>query len=163
MAETDVVIVGVVGVSTVIGLMRGLVRELMSLVVWLTAFVASLALGAPVAALLDLGGAAGTAIGFAIVFVVVLVAGALVQRMLAKVVQTAGIGGVDRMLGSMFGALRGALLTVVALIAIRPFAQASEWWLESALVPALLAFEQEVLELLGLAVSLFSRLLGSGP
>ena len=156
MSEADVVIVVVVVLSTAIGLLRGLAREVLSVIVWLSAFVASLAFAESVADLLEFEASLGTAAGFAIVFVAVLVAGALVQRMLAKLVRSTGIGGTDRLLGAFFGALRGGLLTIVALIAIRPFAEMSDWWLESVLVPELLAFERDVLDLLQVAASQFS-------
>ena len=151
MSGADGIIVAVVGLSTAIGLVRGLAREVMSVIVWVTAVVAALLLGGPVARVLEIGAGFGTAAGFAIVFVAVLIAGAIVQRMLAKLVRSTGIGGTDRMLGSLFGALRGGLVVLVALIALRPFAETTAWWLESALVPELLAFENDVLELLQVA------------
>ena len=151
MSGADGIIVAVVGLSTAIGLVRGLAREVMSVIVWVTAVVAALLLGEPVARVLEIGAGFGTAAGFAIVFVAVLIAGAIVQRMLAKLVRSTGIGGTDRMLGSLFGALRGGLVVLVALIALRPFAETTAWWLESALVPELLAFENDVLELLQVA------------
>lgn len=156
MSGADGIIVAVVGLSTAIGLVRGFAREVMSVIVWVTAFVAALLLGEPVAHLLDLGAGLGTAAGFAIVFVAVLIAGAVVQRMLAKLVRSTGIGGTDRMLGSLFGALRGGLVVLVALIALRPFAETTAWWLESALVPELLAFERDVLDLLHVVMRRFA-------
>ena len=156
MSGADGIIVAVVGLSTAIGLVRGLAREVMSVIVWGTAFVAALLLGEPVAGLLEIGGSLGTAAGFAIVFVGVLIAGAVVQRMLAKLVRSTGIGGTDRMLGSLFGAVRGGLVVLVALVALRPFAETSAWWLESALVPELLAFERDVLDLLHVAMRRFA-------
>ena len=152
MSGADGVIVAVVGLSTLIGLVRGLAREVLSVIVWVTAFVAALALGEPVARALEIGAGFGTAAGFALVFVAVLIAGAIVQRMLAKLVRSTGIGGTDRMLGSLFGAVRGGLVVLVALIALRPFAETTSWWLESALVPELLAFERDVLDLLHVAL-----------
>ena len=160
MSQADVVIVLVVGLSTVIGLMRGLGREVMSVIVWLTALFASLVLATPVASLLDLGESVGTAVGFAIVFVVVLVAGALVQRVLAKLIRSTGIGGTDRLLGAFFGALRGILVTIVALIAMRPFVETSDWWLASGLVPELLNFERDILDLMQLAARKIAELRG---
>ena len=160
MPQADVVIVLVVGLSTVIGLMRGLGREVMSVIVWLTAFFASLALATPVANLFDLGESVGTAVGFAIVFVVVLVAGTLVQRVLGKLIRSTGIGGTDRLLGALFGALRGILVTIVALIAMRPFVETSDWWLASGLVPELLSFERDVLDLMQLAAQKIAQLRG---
>lgn len=155
MSGADGVIVAVVGLSTLIGLVRGLAREVLSVMVWVTAFVAALALGEPVARALEIGVGFRTAAGFAIVFVVVLIAGAIVQRMLAKLVRSTGIGGTDRVLGSLFGAFRGGLVVLVALIALRPFAETTAWWLESALVPELLAFERDVLDLLHVAMRRF--------
>lgn len=151
MSGADGIIVAVVGLSTFIGLVRGLAREVLSVIVWATGFVVALTLGAPVARLLELGAGFGTAAGFVIVFVAVLIAGAIVQRMLAKLVRSAGIGGMDRMLGALFGAVRGGLVVLVALIALRPFAETAAWWIESALVPELLAVEREVLDLLHVA------------
>lgn len=152
MSGADGVIVAVVGLSTLIGLVRGLAREVLSVIVWVTAFVAALALGELVARALELGADFGTAAGFAIVFVAILIAGAVLQRMLAKLVRSTGIGGTDRMLGSLFGALRGGLVVLVALIALRPFAETTAWWLESALVPELLAFERDILDFLHVAM-----------
>lgn len=156
MSGADGIIVAVVGLSTAIGLIRGFAREVMSVIVWVTAFAAALLLGESVAQLLDLGAGFGTAAGFALVFVAVLIAGAIVQRMLAKLVRTTGIGGTDRMLGSLFGALRGGLVVLVALIALRPFAETTAWWLESALVPELLAFERDLLDLLHVVTQRFA-------
>ena len=156
MSGADGIIVAVVGLSTTIGLVRGLAREAMSVIVWVTAFAAALVLGESVAQLLDLHSGFGTAAGFALVFVAVLIAGAMVQRMLAKLVRTTGIGGTDRMLGSLFGALRGGLVVLVALIVLRPFAETTAWWLESALVPQLLAFERDLLDLLHVATRWFA-------
>ena len=156
MSGADGIIVAVVGLSTAIGLVRGLAREVMSVIVWVTAFVAARLLGEPVAGLLGIGAGLAAAVGFAVVFVAVLIAGAIVQRGLAELVRSTGIGRMDRMLGSLFGAVRGVLVVLVALIALRPFAETTTLWLESALVPELLAFEREVLDLLHVATGRFA-------
>ena len=85
-AVADIVIVIVIVVSAVFGLMRGLVREVLSLVVWGSALLLGIAFAVPVAGLLGLAVSPGlqTAIGFAIVFVAVLVVGALAQRFFSE-------------------------------------------------------------------------------
>ena len=155
MATADIVIAGVIALSAVFGLMRGLIREVVSLAVWITAALGSMAFAGVVAdtALksLDLGRPARVAIGFALVFIGVVIAGALVQRVLAGLVKSSGLDGTDRMLGLVFGGLRGAVVVIIGLLAVRPFAEQSPWWAQSELRPGLLAFEDELLRLLGVA------------
>ena len=153
-AVADVVIVIVIGVSAVFGLMRGLVREVLSLVVWGAALLLGMAFAAPVAGLLGLAVSPGlqTAIGFAIVFVAVLVVGALTQRLFGGLVESTGLTGTDRTLGLVFGAVRGAAVVLVALILLRPFAESRDWWRESRIAPPLLTFENEVVELFQLVM-----------
>ena len=62
-------------------------------------------------------------------------------------IQSTGLGGTDRFLGLVFGALRGGLVVIGALIAMRPFAETSDWWEESLLRPELMVFADDILEL----------------
>lgn len=151
-AIADVVMGIVIIVSAVFGLMRGLIREVLSLVIWVSALLLGLAFADSVAGVLGLDLSAGlqTAIGFAIVFVAVLVGGALAQRFFGGLVKSTGLTGTDRTLGLVFGTVRGAAVVLVALILLRPFAQDRVWWSESLIAPPLLTFENEVLELFDL-------------
>ena len=155
MATPDIVIAVVIALSAVIGLMRGLVKEVVSLVIWVTAFLSARAFAAPVADLalgtVDLARTHRMVIGFALVFICVLIAGAFVQRLLAQLVKATGLTGTDRVVGLVFGGARGAVIVIVGLIALRPFAQQSHWWSQSTLLPELLAFEDDLLELIGVA------------
>ena len=76
------------------------------------------------------------------------------QWLVRKLVETSGLSGTDRFLGFLFGSVRGVLVTIIALIAMRPFAETADWWQQSRLAPELLAFEQDVLELMGRAKDL---------
>jgi uncharacterized membrane protein required for colicin V production len=71
--------------------------------------------------------------------------------MVKKLVLGTGLTGTDRFLGFLFGSARGVLVCIIALIAMRPFAQESEWWLNSGITPEMLAFEQDVLDMMGRA------------
>ena len=146
----DIVILGLILLSAVIGLFRGLVKEVVSLAVWICAVVGATALAAPVSEYLtdiDVSGQIRVAIAFAIVFFGVLIAGGLLQWSLARLIASTGLGGTDRFLGFIFGALRGGLVVVGALIVVRPFAETSDWWEESLLRPELLVFEEDLLQL----------------
>ena len=163
MATPDIIILIVVLLSAVIGLVRGLVKEVVSLVVWLAAFIIAMAFATTVADEIvsaDLDPRVRVVIGFAIVFVIVLIAGGLVQWLLSKLIQSTGLSGTDRFLGFLFGSIRGAVVVIVALIAVRPFVEADDWWAESELRPQLLAFEQDVVDLLRYASKAISDIRG---
>ena len=149
LAVADVVIGIVIMVSAGFGLMRGLLREVLSLVIWVSALLLGIGFADAVVGVLglDLGAGLQTAIGFAIVFVVVLLGGAILQRVIGGLVTSTGLSGTDRSLGLVFGGVRGAAVVLVALILLRPFAESRDWWQESSLAPQLLTFENEVLEL----------------
>ena len=146
----DIVILTLILLSAVIGLFRGLVREVVSLVIWASAIVGATVFASTVAdylTMIDASRAIRVAIGFAVVFFGVLIAGGLLQWWLARLIQSTGLGGTDRFLGFVFGALRGGLVVVAVLIVARPFAETSDWWQESLLRPELLVFEEDILQL----------------
>lgn len=144
----DVSIALVIGVSMLFGVMRGLLKEVVSLVIWSVAVVLGLAFGESLGAAIGLDEATprlAGGVGFAAVFVAVLLAGALVQRMLRALVNATGLSGTDRTLGLVFGALRGGALVVLGLVALRAYAGQSTWWNDSVLAPHLLVWEDDVL------------------
>ena len=136
--------------SAVIGLFRGLVKELVSLVVWACAIVGAIAFASPLADYLtaiDAGRPIRVAVAFGVVFIGVLIAGSLLQWSLARLIESTGLGGTDRFLGFVFGALRGGLVVIGALIVIRPFAEMTDWWEASVLRPGLMVVADDMLEL----------------
>jgi len=147
MTSPDIVIGLLLLLSALIGLFRGLVKEVLSLIIWIAAFVLALLFAQQVSDLLT-GRIDNTSVrlilAFAAVFITALVAGALVQWVLAKLIETTGLSGTDRLLGFLFGSIRGVLLCIVILIIMRPFAQDASWWQSSLLVPQLIAFESDV-------------------
>ena len=148
----------VIGASAAFGLFRGLVRELVSLAIWAGAFLLSLLFGPLLAEQMEfnVGPGVKTALGFAAVFVVVLVAGAFLQKMLGAMVEATGLTGTDRTLGLAFGAVRGAIVVIVALVALRPFSEDRGWLSESTVAPFLLAFESHVMQFIDAIVALFT-------
>ena len=154
MPTADIVIVIIILLSAVIGLLRGLLKEVLSLATWFAAFILALYF-APVLAAQMIGQVEDHSlrlvVGFVTVFLIVLIVGTLAQWMVKKLVLGTGLTGTDRFLGFLFGSARGVLVCIIALIAMRPFAEASEWWVNSAITPEMLAFEQDVLDMMGRA------------
>lgn len=156
-AVADAVIAAVVLISAVFGLMRGLVKEVLALVIWVGAAFLGMTLGPTLAAWVDLALSTRlrNAIGFGAVFVVVLVFGAFLQRFVHGLVRSTGLSGTDRTLGLAFGALRGVAVVLVALILLRPFAAERAWWSESVLAPPLLTLEGDLRELANAVLDAF--------
>ena len=150
LATLDIVLLIVILLSALIGLARGLVKEVLSLAIWAAAFLLALYFAAPVGERLapSLGGAAALA-GFGAVFIAVLIAGALVQWVFARLIETTGLTGTDRFLGFLFGGARGLLVCTVAAIALQPFLGDADWWQASRLGPELAGLEERLLGFMG--------------
>lgn len=119
--------------SATVGVVRGLVTEVLSLVSWVIAFALAQRLAAMAAPWVPMGGASETlryAGGFVLVFVGSLLVGSLVLFLINKAMSVAGLRPIDRVLGAAFGAARGAvlLLAVVAVLSMTPVRHA-QWWL----------------------------------
>jgi len=133
----DYVILGVIGLSTIISLVRGFVREALSLVVWVFAFWVAWTFFRELAGHLDIFSVPSVRLGvaFAILFIATLIVGALVNYLIGQLVDKTGLSGTDRLIGMLFGAARGALLVavLVLLAGLTPFPE-DPWWQESGLL-----------------------------
>ncbi|CAA6818063.1 MAG: Colicin V production protein [uncultured Thiotrichaceae bacterium] len=135
----DLGILVLIVLSLLVGLIRGFVREAISLATWVAAigfsllYFKTLALELPFAVHNEI---ARLGIAFAIIFFSVLVIGAVINFLLSTAIASIGLGGFDRFLGAIFGALRGGLIIVllIILMGITSFPDQS-WWIESRLVP----------------------------
>ena len=139
MTGADVFILLVLMISIVIGLMRGFIRESVSLVFWIAGIWAAWTLGPLVEP--HLGGLlAGPQvrpwIGRLVVLVGVLILGALVGMLLSFLMRSVGLGLVDRALGVLFGLVRGMVLVGLLVICGELLHLNREpWWGQAKLIP----------------------------
>ncbi|WED20965.1 CvpA family protein [Vibrio sp. JC009] len=135
----DFVIIGVVGLSALISLVRGFVKEALSLIIWAAAIFISNQYYERLAVYFtkidnDLfrHGAAAIAL-----LVATLIVGSLVNYIIAQLVQKTGLTGTDRILGVVFGALRGVLIVAATLFFVDAFTTIpnTDWWQDSTLIP----------------------------
>lgn len=146
MIWVDWVILGIFGLSSLIGLIRGLVKEAMSLVVWALALFVASHFKAQAAVLLEQyiqTPSLREMTAFGGLFVATLFIGALVNFVLSQIVKMTGLGGTDRVLGAVFGAARGFLVVMAIIIFLPPVIPIDKdnWWHQSSLIPEFQAFE----------------------
>ena len=163
MNGADWAIMGILSISMLISLIRGFVREAMSLAVWVSAFVAAVLFYQRLAPLLgDLVGTPSLSllVAWLILFFGVLVVGGLINYLLGKLILATGLSGTDRLLGVVFGAARGCLVVLMILVLLPDVLPVDQdiWWRESLLIPEFLRFEGWARDLFSLLGEFFSRL-----
>lgn len=134
----DYCIITVLGLSVLMGLWRGFIGEVLALACWAVAFWVAWTMGPRLAAAFSAIDTPSVRLllGYAICFVAVLIAGAIVSFLMRKLVAGSGLTGSDRMLGMMFGLLRGLVLVTltVLMLGFTPLPR-DPWWQHSQLLP----------------------------
>lgn len=135
----DYAILGLISISLIIGLFRGLVSEAFALVTWGLAAWVGFTFSAPFSSLLESSitvPSARIATAFILLFVLTLILGAIINKLLSALLSKTGLTGTDRLAGLLFGLARGVLLVIilVMLAGLTPMPE-STWWQESLLLP----------------------------
>lgn len=135
----DYIILGVLGLSVLIGLWRGLISEVLALATWVAASWLTWMFGPTVAAHFEHQiemPMVRLLVGYGLCFITVLILGALVRFLVHRLVVGTGLGGTDRLLGMIFGFARGVLLVtlMVFLLSLTAFVR-DPLWTHSMLLP----------------------------
>jgi len=138
MIWVDFIIIGIIALSALISLLRGFVREALSLAAWILAFWVAWAFFRELAVHFEgtiSVQSARLGVAFLILLVATLILGGLVNFLMRQLVEKTGLTGTDRLLGMFFGAARGALLVgiLVLLAGLTPLPE-DPWWYESTLI-----------------------------
>lgn len=128
----DFIVLGILLGSALFGLLRGFVREVLAVVVWAAAFWVSMQQTGVVSVYLE-GFIDSPTVRFAVafigLFVGIVVVGALISRFMVTLVNITGLNITDRMLGLLFGLIRGGVVVVLAVLlaGLTPLAQEQAW------------------------------------
>ncbi len=141
MTWLDYALIAVVGISALVGIWRGLVREVFALAGWIAAIAVAMLFAGEAAELIPSGFATPlvrTVIAFSVLFLVILMAVSIAGLLFTKAVRAVGLGLADRTLGGVFGFARGALILLVLALAAGLTALPKEpFWREAKLAPPL--------------------------
>ncbi|MDX8387717.1 MAG: CvpA family protein [Ghiorsea sp.] len=135
----DYILITIVGLSMVLSVWRGFVREVISLIGLVLAFFAASRVSG------DAGGylndwiendSIANIAGFVFIFVLIMVTVGLIGSLVRKLIHMADLSATDRTLGIFFGAARGLLLIGVAFLIYTAYAKPDQTWMKkSALTP----------------------------
>ena len=135
----DIIISVALVASIIVGFVRGFVKESISIATLVIAIWAALYFGPAVGNLSESWLSSPELqiwFGRLIIFGVILAVGGLLGWGISKLVRLSILSGVDRLLGSLFGVLRGVLLVALFVIGGQFSGFDSEdWWLKSRLLP----------------------------
>ena len=135
----DYTIIGVIIVSALISIIRGFVKEALSLISWVLAFFIASRFYMYITSYLTYfdSDVIRIAVAIAILFISTLIVCAIISYIIGQLVQKTGLSGTDRVLGICFGVLRGILVVALVLFFIdtfTPLSQSQEWK-QSQLIP----------------------------
>lgn len=139
MPVIDILIAIAVIISIVVGFIRGFVKEALSIASLLIAIWAALYFGPAVGDVSESWLSSEELqmwFGRVLVFAIILSLGGLLGWGISKLVRLSVLSGIDRLLGCVFGTMRGILFLAIFIIGGQ-FAgfDNDDWWLQSRLIP----------------------------
>lgn len=138
--ELDWVLLVIIFLSTLVGISRGMVREIFALVGWCAAFFVSLFYAQDLAPKLPMGSVGPmvrTIISIVLIVIGCVFVAGLIGKILRNLLSSISIGAEDRILGCLFGFLRGLLVVgvLVYLCGSIQYISSQTWWRASVVVP----------------------------
>ena len=139
----DYAVLAIVGLSALIGLVRGAVREVVAVAGWVLAFWVATSYALPAVRFAPLALANPSlrlAAAFTVLFLATLIVVSFAGKLFTTLMQKVGLRPVDRLLGLVVGLARGVLIVLVLVIVggLTALPKQSEWrnamtsgWFES--------------------------------
>jgi len=119
MTAFDYAVLIIVGFSILLSVMRGMLRELLALLSWVVAFWVGNIFSVQLAPMLPAAipnDALRYLAAFVILFALTLLVMSLITIALSETIKALGLGPADRLLGTVFGLLRGMLIVTILVL-----------------------------------------------
>ncbi|MFT7228054.1 MAG: membrane protein required for colicin V production [Methylophilaceae bacterium] len=119
MTYFDYAVIAIVGLSVVVSMMRGAMKEMLAILGWIAAFYVAKAYSPLLATFLPEGiptEALKTLIAFIILLIAVLFLNGLLTMAVSGVISKVGLGWINRFLGMLFGFAKGLLISCVLVL-----------------------------------------------
>lgn len=156
----DVVILAIIVLSALISVMRGFVKEMLSLVAWVVAFFVAATFYGNLAGLFTFidNDMAKIALALFVLFIGTLMAIGVVNLIISLILKKTGLSGTDRILGVIFGAARGLLIVICMCAVIQMLLhyglfksiETSEWYSKAVVLPEFNRVSTQLLKYFGL-------------
>lgn len=133
----DYLIIIVIALSTIGSFFRGFTRELISLVIWIVGVFAALKWSPVIAphVLVSMHSSlASYSVSFFVIFLSIWLIGLLISLAIRSVLHRVGLGLLDRLVGLIFGFIRGVFLMAVVMMFIDASALANSPTIQTSLL-----------------------------
>ncbi|MCB1705369.1 MAG: CvpA family protein [Halioglobus sp.] len=134
--SADWAIIVIIGLSVLLSLWRGFIREAASLAGWVAAFVIANMFVGEMAALLSqwiVNTTGRYVVAYAVLFAGTLIMVGVLGRIATQLVRATGLTLLDRLLGTAFGFARGVIIVLVLVYLLRQLAPPQNLvWLDQA-------------------------------
>jgi len=119
----DYVIIFIIVISSLLGIFRGFIKELLAIISWVLAFYFSSILSDSVSKFIpfDFDDSLKYFIAYLLIFVFVLIIASILIKLLNKFVKTVGLTLTNVLMGSIFGLIRGVLIAFLLILVAENF------------------------------------------
>lgn len=137
MSGFDWIIAVIFLLSIIVGIMRGFIREALSIASWILAFWLAntfcVQAGDTIGQYIDIPAQAfRTSVGFASIFIGTLLLFSIISFVISKLIVRGAVKGTDRVLGILFGVARAIAIVVVIMLVARGMGmENNDWWQKS--------------------------------
>jgi len=145
----DWILIGILLFSTLFSIKRGLVREILSLLSWLAAFLVAFMFSEKLAVILARWISTPSvqiSVSMVSLFALTLIVGAMINNVMADLLKKTGLTSTDRLFGMVFGFSRGLIIVMVLIIVCKNSFYLDDWWKQSKLIPHFLSLENGFLQ-----------------
>ena len=118
MTSFDYIVLAIIGLSIVLSVMRGFVREVLAIAGWIAAFFVARTYSSEILPMMPADiptDSLRVLASFLVLFLATLLLASLLSIAISTLIRSAGLGWINRLLGALFGLARGLLIVCIVV------------------------------------------------